>query len=729
MTKICMGCMEHFGDEFTICPHCGYAEDTKAEEALHMEPGSILRERYIIGRVLGFGGFGVTYLGWDATLEQKVAIKEYLPSEFSTRIPGQTQVTVFKGDKGEQFHDGLSKFVEEAQRLAKFHSEDGIVRIFDSFEGNNTAYIIMEYLQGETLAAYLKREAAIPVDDAIAMLMPVLHSLQAVNGRGIIHRDIAPDNIFLTSDGKVKLIDFGAARFETTSHSRSLTVIIKPGYSPEEQYRSRGDQGSYTDVYAVSATLYRMITGVVPPDALERRAHFENKKKDILKPISSFTKDITENQENAILNALNVRIEDRTPDMETFAKELTTEAPEQVKRLYGKIKKIDVLKWPLWAKIATLAAMTSIILLSVLFAFGVIGFDAQLQTAIEIPDDMSRVPSVVNNDLPLAGQRLDDATLLYSVVGRYYSDQIPADLVLTQNLSPGVVVMHNTIVEITISGGAEQEIVLGVVPDVQFRTEDEARQLITEAGFTVSITFAESDTVASGLVISQDPSAGTSMTPGATVSIVISTGSPSFAMPDVVGMTEDAGRTTLTARGLSVSVEYERDDSVPEGTIIRQSIAPDTEVYRGDHVTITVSSRADLVEVPNVVGLTQSNATSALRDLGFVVTVSEAASATVPSGTVISQTPTAGSTQESGAQIVITVSTGPGTGTGQPTPPPPTPPPPTPPPPTPPPPTPPPPTPPPPTPPPPTPPPPTPPPPTPPPPDPPGFEIIPPWDL
>jgi len=111
--------MDHFDDEFDICPQCGYIEGTSVDEALHMEPGSILRNRYIVGKVLGFGGFGVTYIGWDATLEQKVAIKEYLPSEFSTRIPGQTQITIFNGDKAEQFKDGLSRFVDEAQRLAK----------------------------------------------------------------------------------------------------------------------------------------------------------------------------------------------------------------------------------------------------------------------------------------------------------------------------------------------------------------------------------------------------------------------------------------------------------------------------------------------------------------------------------------------------------------------------------------------------------------------------------
>ena len=798
MSKICMDCMDPFEEEYDVCPKCGYIEDTKVEESLHMEPGSILRDRYIIGRVLGFGGFGVTYLGWDAMLEQKIAIKEYLPSEFSTRIPGQTQITVYTGDKAEQFSDGLSKFVEEAQRLAKFHSEEGIVRIFDSFDANNTAYIIMEYLEGETLAEYLKRENTIPVDQAIEMLSPVIKSLQSVNEQGIIHRDIAPDNIFLTTDGKVKVIDFGASRFATTSHSRSLTVIIKPGYSPEEQYRSRGDQGAYTDVYSVGATLYRMITGTTPPDALERRAYFEGKKKDILKPIGKFTNDLTENQETAILNALNVRIEDRTQDMDTLAKELATEEPEKVKRLYGKIKRIDVLKWPLWAKISTVAAMFAVTTLSVLFATGVIGFEALLQTTIIIPDDMSRVPSIISNELHHAEQRLEEAVLLHTIIGREYSELVPRDLVLSQGLGAGMVVMNNTMVEIYVSGGAETRIVpdvvglslheaqemlenlgftvniigeysdfiavgsiisqdfeadidleigstitiivsqgrdpdgdfveelaiipnliglnfqqaltaaaeagfvvsiesraysdqferdivmtqsiaagtetmsggtielvvsLGVrtirVPDVQFRTEAEARQLITAAGLTVSVTHVQSETVASGLVISQSPDARTTLSPDGRVTIVVSTGGESFSMPNVVGMNENNARATLIDRGLVVSVEFERNNSIPEGNVIRQSVASGTSVNRGNRVTITVASRSeDLIQVANVVGRTQAEATNTLRGQGFAVTVSETFSETVARGNVISQTPVAGSAQLEGTRVVITVSNG-----------------------------------------------------------------------
>ena len=154
--KRCLGCMETYSDELNICPHCGYVENSMPEEAIHMIPGTILHGQYIVGKVVGYGGFGVTYIAWDSVLEKRVAIKEYLPSEFSTRMPGKPQLTVFNGDKAQQFNDGLKKFLDEARRLAKFQDEQGIVKIYDCFEENGTAYIIMEYLEGVTLGEFFK---------------------------------------------------------------------------------------------------------------------------------------------------------------------------------------------------------------------------------------------------------------------------------------------------------------------------------------------------------------------------------------------------------------------------------------------------------------------------------------------------------------------------------------------------------------------------------------------
>ena len=398
----CLGCMELHSREYEICPECGYVSGMMPENPLHIYPGTYLKNRYIIGKVIGSGGFGITYIAWDTLLKTKVAVKEYLPSEFSTRSSGQTKVTVFTGDKTVQFTDGKDKFVDEAKRLAKFQNESGIVKIFDSFEENNTAYIIMEYLDGCTLGEYLDMNGKMDADKAIELITPVIESLNSVHEVGIIHRDVAPDNIFVTKNGDVKLIDFGASRYATTSKSRSLSVLIKPGYSPEEQYRSRGDQGAHTDVYSLAATLYKMITGVTPPDALERRAFYEKKKKDILEPITKYNKEITDNQQAAIYNALNIKIEDRTPNTVTLLGELTSET--KVKRNKGTLKKIDPLTWPLWLKIGIPAALVVFITLGILLATGVIGPKRNVQVRlkdgyVEMPDYIGMNCEEAANDL------------------------------------------------------------------------------------------------------------------------------------------------------------------------------------------------------------------------------------------------------------------------------------------------------------------------------------------
>ena len=498
MKHRCYGCMNEYQTDSWICPNCGYDQRTSPENALHMRPGSLLSNRFLIGKVLGFGGFGVTYLAWDHVLQQRVAIKEYLPSEFATRAAGKTEVTVFSGNKAQQFADGMRKFVEEAKRLAKFQNEQGIVRIYDSFEANNTAYIIMEFLDGETLEDYLKRVGKVPVEKAIEMLSPVIKSLETVHKAGIIHRDIAPDNIFLTNDGQVKLIDFGAARHATTSHSRSLTVIIKPGYSPEEQYRSRGDQGPHTDVYALAAVLYRMITGETPPDALERRAYMENKKKDTLIPPSKYCK-INKNQENAILNAMNIYAESRTGTAETLLNDLTSSA--QIRRIKGKIKVLDLMKWPLWVKITVPTLGITAITAFVLLFTGVIDFGGNPLQVFTLGSDSVRVPNVVNSSIGVAQEKLEQNDLLSIISGREVSETVPANMVLRQGIDAGSVVDKGTEIDLYISAAPEIDVEPGLMPDLSYYTEEEARSTLEDLWAETLVEYEFSDDVAEGLVI------------------------------------------------------------------------------------------------------------------------------------------------------------------------------------------------------------------------------------
>ncbi len=267
--SLCMGCMREKG-ETQICPFCGLNEvDIRNSNPAFLPPGFTLNNRYIVGKALGQGGFGITYIGYDRVLNMPVAIKEYYPTDIASR--SSAEGTVFPFTKSiEHYTHGKEKFLDEARTLAKFADHPCIVGVKDCFDANDTAYMIMEYLDGTNLKEYLKNKGGkISADEAVAMLAPVMDALDSIHSYGIIHRDISPDNIFITTNGRIRLIDFGAAR-QSVNGQKSMSIMLKPGYAPEEQYRTKGNQGPWTDVYALTATLYKMITGSVPPDSLER---------------------------------------------------------------------------------------------------------------------------------------------------------------------------------------------------------------------------------------------------------------------------------------------------------------------------------------------------------------------------------------------------------------------------------------------------------------------------
>ena len=337
MMRLCMGCMSEIDENQDVCPYCGYRKDTPVEEAYYLLPETVLSNRYIVGKVLGYGGFGVTYIGWDGILKRIVAIKEYFPSDYATRGYGTKKLTIYSGDAYEQFQAGLSSFISEAKRQAQLHNVDGVVRIYDCVQENDTGYIIMEFLDGKTIKELLQDDQKYSYEEAEKIIVRVLETLAEVHKTGIIHRDVAPDNIFITRSGEVKLIDFGAARYAASVKSRSLSVILKPGYAPEEQYRSHGVQGPWTDVYGAGATFYRMITGVKPDEAIERMVDDQ-----LLLP-SELGVSISPEKEKVLMKSLSVRKEGRYQTAEEFLKALTNigkePAEEEKKESRPKSKK------------------------------------------------------------------------------------------------------------------------------------------------------------------------------------------------------------------------------------------------------------------------------------------------------------------------------------------------------------------------------------------------------
>ena len=251
------------------CAVCGLTAGTYIPSPHHLPPGTILMNRYLVGRVLGEGGFGITYIGCDLRLELKVAIKEYYPVDRATRnASASLEVTNFIGPSAKSFERGKQKFLGEAQVMARMDKQQVIVSVRDFFEINNTAYIVMEYIEGITFRELVEKKGGkISEEELFPMIEPLFHALSMMHENGLIHRDISPDNLML-ENGEIRLLDFGCAR-EASRGTETMTIALKHGYAPIEQYQQKG-QGPWTDIYALSATIYYCLTGKVPPQALDR---------------------------------------------------------------------------------------------------------------------------------------------------------------------------------------------------------------------------------------------------------------------------------------------------------------------------------------------------------------------------------------------------------------------------------------------------------------------------
>lgn len=332
MGNICYGCFKEIPVDSKCCPCCGYDDGANGSNYPQALPaGTVLNAQYVLGRVLGQGGFGITYIAQDYDSKEIVAVKEYFPSANATRV-GSMEVMPFTGEKGENYAYGMECFVNEAFILAKFTGNLNIANVSCCFKENGTAYYVMEYVDGESFEDLIRerfeKSGGMSWDETAEIIDAVLNALTAVHSEGIIHRDIAPDNISIMRDGTVKLLDFGAARYSLGDATHSLDVVLKHGFAPKEQYSRRGKQGPFTDIYAVAATMYYAITGHKPPDAIDRADRDEL----ALPSAMQLAYPVSRDQEAVLLKALAVDACDRYQSAEAFRRDLqfVTNTPESL---------------------------------------------------------------------------------------------------------------------------------------------------------------------------------------------------------------------------------------------------------------------------------------------------------------------------------------------------------------------------------------------------------------
>lgn len=312
--KLCPRCMQE-GVVNDYCTLCNHPVPTDQEPRNGLPIKSLLHGQYMVGKALGHGGFGVTYVALDLRDGHKVAIKEYFPDSLASRSLGQR--TVYPREEYE-FNYGLKHFVDEARTLHALMDTPNIIRVEKLFSENNTAYFAMEFLQGSDLHHYLSNMGgALSYGDTVSLLYPVMTSLHKVHGLGVIHRDIAPDNIFILDTGEVKLIDFGAAHVALSQKSQSYNHVQKVGYSPLEQVSASDHQGPWTDVYAMAATVYRCLTGSKPAkveDRMTNPAAFVSPK--------AMGAPVTRKQDEVIMKGLALYPEERYQSVQEFADDL-----------------------------------------------------------------------------------------------------------------------------------------------------------------------------------------------------------------------------------------------------------------------------------------------------------------------------------------------------------------------------------------------------------------------
>ena len=334
----CPNCMKEYNERYDVCPYCGFVKGTPPKEAYHLYPGTVLRDRYLIGTVLGFGGFGITYRAWDTRLEREVAIKEFYPGGIVNRIPGEKTVIVYTGKREMEFAKGRERFLTEARNMAKYNQHPNIVHVFEFFAENNTAYIVMEFLDGVSYGKYIANQGGkVNQDIAVSVATCIAKALADIHKTHIVHRDVSPDNIFICRNGVIKLIDFGAARFSSGEEEKTLSIILKPGYAPPEQYRSKSRQGPWTDVYALGAVLYRSLTGVMPDESVNRAVE------DRLKAPMELDTSISQYLSDSIMRALALNPELRFQNMDQFIKAIQNQ--KKVRPLEKEIAKRKCIRW------------------------------------------------------------------------------------------------------------------------------------------------------------------------------------------------------------------------------------------------------------------------------------------------------------------------------------------------------------------------------------------------
>lgn len=521
---LCIGCMRPLEQNGT-CSYCHFTQEKYHPIPRCLQPGTWLANRYVLGRVLGEGSFGISYIAWDSLLEVVVAIKEYFPSNLVSRHVGDgkdTKVYIYEKAEKQKYQENLKKYLNEAKSLSVVSELEGIVSVKDFFYGNNTAYIVMAYIDGISLKQYVEEHGRINGKKLLCMMKPVLVSLGRVHETGMLHRDISPDNILITKDEKLVLIDFGAARKENISMTRSMTVVFKRGYSPEEQYRSRGKQGAWSDIYALCATIYYALVGQAPDEAIERVLEDEMLSLTDMPEI-----ELTQAQKKAVMKGIAVKPQERYQSVEALYRALYQEENTDRKTVILKMRLVIIL--------------VIIVIIGAGWGFARIskeyfGNPAKTDRETGVLASGNAESSVLKNqkeemiidsyegltqkEAQALSEQREDENLTIQWRKRY-SDTVKKGRVIHQSIRSGTRYQSGeySVLIITVSRGKRKVI----MPDVTGKTKSAARKILRKKGLTWEIRIRES-IQEKNKVLEQSVKKGKKVTHGTKITLTVSSG-------------------------------------------------------------------------------------------------------------------------------------------------------------------------------------------------------------
>ena len=576
--KICLGCMQEINTDDIKCPHCGFDPNAYKVNPRCLRLGTKLAGKYIIGKVIGEGGFGITYIGWDEKLELPIAIKEFFPPKIASRDTTTGNNTIYMFDHADEksFEEGMRRSVKEARSMSKLEAYEGIVSIRDFFNENKTAYIIMEYVDGETLKEYLKENEKMEPEDVLKVMKPVMKALEQMHRTGMIHRDISPDNIMIRRDGQVKLIDFGAARVAQEEDEKSLTVMLKRGFSPEEQYRSKGHQGPWTDIYALCATMYYMLTGVIPPESMERVLE------DKYVSLKEYDIELDTKIADAIDKGLCVLAKNRYQSMSDL-----------IHDIYGEEEKLVIPK-----KDMASMEVESAVGETVLDDNSTVLMDDENKTVLM--DEAEEINPIVvgkNKIVKFNGKKKIFAVIVLLaivLVGGTFA-------FIAQNSGnkeelANVASKENAVTTPTVSPTPTAEITATpevLMPNlVNQKIEEITPQIQSiQQGANIKTIEVYSNTIPVGNIVSQLPEAGSLLNPSQplVVTLEVSKGEELMTVPNVKGKSLTTAKSKLKKSGLKLKTKSKYSSSYSKGKVISQNKKATAKVKKNTTIQLVVS--------------------------------------------------------------------------------------------------------------------------------------------